>query len=321
MKNLAPIILFSYNRPLHTEQVLQALKKNELANESILYIFVDGPRIDATEEQRNRIDQVCEVVKKEQWCSEVFYYISKTNIGCRNSILAGITKIINQYGKAIILEDDIYTSPQFLKFMNEALDFYENRKSVFSISGYNLPEHKLKIPDDYKYDVYVSLRLWNWGWATWKDRWEQVDWNYDFVPQFVHQKEQVEAFNRGGDDLIQMLIDMYSHRIDAWDIQYAFAHFQNHAIAIMPCKSYVENIGLDGSGIHCGITKDFKTNVNFASKEAHFIDILYEDKRIINSLSSVFCKKKRPLIKKIINRLSRILLGRNIFIIKKKVFA
>ena len=61
MKNIhlnSPIILFLYNRLRHSQETIEALQKNDLAKESDLYVFCDGPKQDATEEQIARIQEV-----------------------------------------------------------------------------------------------------------------------------------------------------------------------------------------------------------------------------------------------------------------------
>ena len=319
---LAPIILFAYNRPWHTEQVLNALKSNELADQSHLIIFVDGPKDNATSEQIQKIEEVKQLVHKDNWCGKVDYHFAEQNIGCRNSIIQGITKVLHQYPAAIILEDDIVTSKYFLKYMNLALKFYNNYPSVFSISAFNLSEKSIPIPKDYAYDVYVSLRQLNWGWGTWANRWQLVNWDKSQIPNFMLSTKQVEAFNRGGDDLSRMLLEEFEEQSQAWDIQFSFAQFCNHAVSIVPCFSYTQNIGLDNSGTH---TLDktgglFETDLSKSAPEPKFLPIIYEDKRFINAFYNAFCSSKRPLWQKAINKISRCLLGYNIFVIKKKIF-
>lgn len=318
--NLAPIVFFAYNRPEHTSRALSALKDNQLIEHTILHIYVDGPKINATEEQKNNIKNVIEIVRAVNWTKEVHLHISENNIGCRDSIIRGITEVINKYEKAIVIEDDIITSPSFLIYINKALDYYRNKPSVFSISGHSYSPDKVLIPEDYEYDVYASPRLFNWGWGTWSDRWNHVNWELTFVPEFLKKREQVSAFNRGGEDLSQMLREQYEGNIDAWDIQFSYSHFSNHAISIVPCKSYTRNIGFDGTGTHCYIDHLMdKTDINL-NREPCFLDVLYEDKRIINSLYSFYYPHKRPLWKKISNRISRFFIGKNIFTIKKKIY-
>lgn len=320
--NLYPIILFTYNRPWHTEQVLRALKKNELADQSHLIIFVDGPKAGATTEQLKQIEEVRNIVQKEKWCATVEYHIAEQNIGCRNSIIDGITQVLNRYEAAIILEDDIVTSPYFLRFMNTTLNYYKEYKSVISISAYNFPKRKIFIPTDYKYDVYVSLRQLNWGWGTWSDRWENINWKKSFIPEFLEDKNRVNAFNRGGDDLSKMLLEEYQGKSDAWDVQFCYYHYMQHGVSIIPCNSYTNNIGFDNSGTHTlnqnALT--YENDLSICKEHPLLLDEIYEDSRIINAFYNNFTFKKRPLWQKIINRLSRMLGKENVFVIKKKIY-
>lgn len=321
MGKLAPIILFTYNRPYHTEQTLFALSKNLLASDSILYIFSDGPKPEDPEVQKKKIAEVRKIIRKYKWCKEVIIYESDTNKGLANSIIEGVSDIITRHDQVIVLEDDLITSVYFLQFMNQALGYYENYKSVFSISADRPAYKNLIVPEDYQYDVFVALRPFSYGWATWKDRWEKIDWSTDFIPEFIACPEQVKAFNRGGDDLSKMLLSQFDGKIDSWAIRFVFAHFKNHAISILPCVSYIENIGNDGSGTHTGRYQVNAGN-HFQSVPEYprFLDVLYEDRRIINSFYSSFYPHKRPLWKKTVNRLCRLFGKRNIFLIKKKVY-
>lgn len=319
---LAPIIFFTYNRPWHTEQVLQALKNNELADQSHLIIFVDGPKDNATSEQIQKIEEVKQLVQKDNWCGTVEYHFAEKNIGCRNSIIQGITKVLHEFPAAIILEDDIVTSPYFLRFMNTCLDYYRNYKSVFSVSGMTLPENRFALPADYSYDVYVSLRQLNSGWATWSDRWQLINWDLDFVNDFMNDKNMTKAYSRGGDDLIHMLMEQVEGKSDAWDIQFTYNQFKNHAVSILPRKSYITNIGGDGSGTHHqdkNITLHF--DLSEAIKEPRLLDIIYEDARIVNTFYNFFCAVKRPLWQKGINFLFRKAGLKPPFVLKKKVYS
>ena len=321
MITLAPIVLFAYNRPWHAEKTLNALMQNELASESVLYIYCDGAKEDATKEQKEKIKQVGEVVRKKRWCKEVHIVEAEQNKGLADSIIGGVTEVLNKHGKVIVLEDDLVTSPYFLKYMNDALSFYENRQSVFSISANRPPYNFLQIPKDYKYDVFVSLRSYSTGWATWKNCWQQVDWSLSYLDGFLNDAAQIQAFNRGGEDMTKMLLMQRDKKIDSWAIRFSFAHFRNHAIAILPCVSYVDNVGFDGTGIHSGNdSRNFRNDISLAKKNPVFVDVLYEDSNIINGFYSYYYPQKRPLWQKIINRLSRMLGRRNIFMIKKKVY-
>lgn len=320
MKELAPIVLFVYNRPMHTQNTLNTLMQNYLASESILYIYADGAKENANNEAKSKILEVRNIIRSNQWCKEVFIIEAEKNKGLALSIKTGVTEVIEKHGKVIVIEDDLVTSPAFLTYMNNALDYYIQRKSVFSISAYNLPSKMMPIPEDYPYDVYVSVRNGSWGWGTWSDRWVQIDWNVDAYKTMMKHSEMQMAFNRGGDDMFEMLSNQQSAKLNIWSIQFTVAHFTNHAISIVPIVSYVDNLGLDGSGENCTISNALRNNTLNTNTDIRFQDILYQDRRLVNAFYSANCRKKRPLWKKIINRISRIFGGKNVFVIKKKIF-
>ena len=136
---LAPIILFVYNRPWHTERTLQALKLNHLANQSKLYVYCDGPKADASEETRKKIDEVRALVANGDWCKEVILRERNENRGLAANVIEGITEVINEHGRVIVLEDDLITAPYFLTYCNEGLDLYKDVSNVYSINGYQFP--------------------------------------------------------------------------------------------------------------------------------------------------------------------------------------
>lgn len=318
---LAPIILFVYNRPEHTQKTLEALKKNLLADQSILYIYSDAPKNPDNKKSLEQIKKVREIIKKENWCKEVIIKEQVENQGLANSIKNGVSNIIEKHGKIIVLEDDLITSPYFLNYMNEALDFYEKYPAVFSISGYCLPPKKMQIPTDYIYDVYIGLRNSSWGWATWRNKWTKVDWSETTYNQMVNDNQMINAFNRSGDDVFEMLKMQKEGKLNIWSIQFTLAHFMNHAVSVIPTQSFVNNYGLDGSGENCSISKSLFHEKLSDKSEYKFLEILYEDKRIINAFYNAYCRKKRPIHKKIINRLSRIIQGKSIYTIKRKIYA
>ena len=320
--NLAPVILFCYNRPWHVEQTLIALSKNELSDRSVLYIYCDGPKENATDEQINNIKQTRKVVRKEQWCKEVHIIEAEQNKGLANSIIEGVTEIINKYGNVIVVEDDIVTSRYFLTYMNKSLELYENNKGVFSIGAFNFPSKLVEIPRDYKWDNYASLRVCSWGWASWKDRWNKIEWDIDNIIKSLSDNYLIVAFNRGGDDLYPMLKDHQKGRVNSWAIRFGYAHFYNHSVCMCPISSYVDNLGLDGTGEHCGNLNDkYKNDLTLSKKDPRLLEMIYEDKRIINAFYNTFTYAKRPLWQKVVNFIARKCRLKQPYIIKKKVYA
>lgn len=321
-ESLAPIVLFAYDRPEHLMATLNALTKNTLSQESELYLYCDGARLGAKEDQLLRIKRVREIANSVTGFKMVHVRGSEINKGLASSIINGVTEVINERGKVIVLEDDIITSPFFLNYMNLALEYYEGRPSVMSISADSPLEAGDSIPADYDYDVFVSLRPTSWGWGTWKNKWERVDWSMEYMDEFLKHPKQVEAFGRLGDDMTPMLISQRKGEIDSWAIRYCFAHFCEHAVSICPCTSYIDNIGFDGTGTHCGIAetkvpKDFSRCV----ENPRFLSLLYEDAAIVNSFYNRYCENKRPLYQKVVNAVFRKMGKRAPFVIKKKIYA
>lgn len=226
-------------------------------------------------------------------------------------------------GALIRTKDDLLTSPFFLKYMNSALDFYESYAGVMSISANRPPMDKMEIPSDYEYDVFACLRSYSTGWATWKNRWDRVDWSLDYLEDFLRHPEQIRAFNRCGDDMTDMLIDQRDGRIDSWAIRFGFAHFKEHCVAILPCIPYVDNIGFDGTGRHSGVnlTGEYRNDLSLCVENPRFLELVYEDSRIINAFYNRFCRKKRPLWQKACNYIARKLGRKPPFIIKQKVYS
>lgn len=319
---LAPIVVFSYNRPDHLRRTLEALSKNELALDSVLYVYCDGPKDDATDEQKQRIAANREVAREAKGFKVVIVVESESNKGLANSIIGGVTEVVNKYDKVIVLEDDLLTSPYFLKYMNSALDYYQERPAVMSISANRPPVDKMEIPKDYPYDVFVCLRSYSTGWATWKDRWNRVNWSMDYLDDFLKHPEQVEAFNRAGDDMTRLLQMHRDGKIDSWAMRFGFAHFKEHSVAILPCVSYVDNIGFDGTGRHSGVnlTNEYRNDLSKSVENPRFMDLLYEDARIINAFYNRFCEKRRPLYQRVVNTIFRKLGKKPPFVIKKRVY-
>lgn len=250
---LAPIVLFVYNRPWHTEQTVAALQKCELATESDLYIFADGPQKDAPDEIRKRILQVRQYIHSIRGFKNIHITESPNNKGLANSVISGVSEIINHYEKVIVVEDDIITHPFFLRFMNEALNYYKDDKHIFEIGGYKF---KFKIPFWYRKKIFATYSAECWGWATWSDRWNKADWGITDYDVFIKDKHSIKKFCRGGNSLLPMLQDQLNGNIDSWAIRWEYCMSKNDALCIRPCNSLTKNIGFDCSGVHCGFIKE-----------------------------------------------------------------
>lgn len=241
---LAPLILFVYNRPTHTRLTVEALLKNNLAPETDLYVYSDAAKNNSSNE---KVEEVRAFIHQISGFKSITIIERQENMGLANSIISGVTEVIQKYKRVIVLEDDLLTSTDFLEYMNEALNVYEARPAIWSISGYQYP---FGIPGNYPHDVYLSKRPHSWGWATWEDRWSKSNWNVLPDDPVFKNNTLKKAFNEGGEDLTRMLWSQVNGEIDSWYVRWAYSQFQNNCYSVFPVQSKVKNIGVDGSGTH-----------------------------------------------------------------------
>lgn len=280
--NFTPIILFVYNRPEHTTKTIEALRSNVLASESKLYIFSDGNK---NETDKKNVEEVRSYISKISGFKQIKTILRDRNFGLANSVISGVTEVINKYGKVIVLEDDIVTSKYFLKFMNEALDFYQQNEKIFTISGYNFP---IQIPQTYKYNVYVSPRPSSWGWATWKDRWESVDWILKENPILKDKKSLHSLLDKAGKDLAPMLLRSVNGKIGSWAVKLLFTQIQKNKYCIYPVNSLAKNIGADSTGTNFDkSTKKYDIIFENGYQEVEFVNNLEINEEIISQIIKI----------------------------------
>ena len=298
MYKLSPIVLFVYNRPWHTKETVEALQKNELANESELFIYSDAPK---NEEAKSKVQEVRDYIKTVDGFKKVTIIEREKNWGLANSIIDGVTKILNKYEKIIVLEDDLVTNPYFLKFMNESLVFYEKDNRIMSISGYTYPFNN---PEYNTEDIFLFYRFSSWGWASWRNEWIKTNFKLNKKSEIFINKSLQKKFNLGGNDLYDMLKMQLIGEIDSWAIRFALSHCLNNAYALFPRKSLVKNIGHDNSGTHCGKSEVWNTEIDGDIKPVLFKSHLELNPRLVLSLQK---KLNQSLLQKIKNKLRRIL--------------
>lgn len=241
----APIALFVYNRPAHTRRTVEALLKNPLVADSDLFIYSDAPK---SREAGNSVREVRDYIKTITGFRSINIVERDRNWGLANSIIDGVTLVVNKHGHIIVLEDDLVVSQHFLEYMNTALSRYENEQSVMQVSGYMFPI-RAEIRDDAVFLPFIT----SWGWATWARAWKYFDPDSRGAEQLRTDPRLRRRFNLGGSyDYFAMLESQLAGRIDSWAVRWYLSVFMRDGIALFPMKSLVANLGFDGSGVHCG---------------------------------------------------------------------
>lgn len=259
---MAPVLIFTYKKLAPLKLAVAALQKNTLAGESELIIFSDGPKNGADIDQ---IDAVRAFVMQIEGFKKVTVHTSDQNRGLAASIIGGISETLKTFDTVIVLEDDLVTSTNFLDFMNQGLDVYKNDQRVHSIAGYTVP---VKTPEDYPFDNYFTQRASSWGWATWKDRWNKVDWEISDYADFAQDKTAQRKFNAMGSDMSAMLAKQIQGKISSWAIRWCYHQFKYGLYAVYPTISKISNIGFGADATHTkGSTERYATPLDVSGKE------------------------------------------------------
>lgn len=280
----SPIILFVYNRPEHTMQTLTALNNNIGVDESELFIFSDNAKSSQDKSNVLNVRSLLRKFEKDNQFKKVHICEWEEHKGLADSVITGVSDVFRQYERVIVLEDDLITSNDFLKFMNGALDYYKTDGRVWSIAGYS---PKLKPLSKYKEDVYLCLRAGSWGWATWKDRWKSIDWDVKDYEDFKQDRKKQKQFRRRGYNMPDMLERQMRGEIDSWAIRFCYEQFKQNKITVNPTVSRIRNIGFDGTGTHGGVSEKWDVQLNKEISDIHYIP-LNMDRRIVNSYYTFF---------------------------------
>lgn len=292
----APIVLFVYNRPEHTRLTMEALQKNTLAKDSELFIYSDAAK---SKNDEIKVEEVREYIKKISGFKQVVIIERERNFGLANSIIDGVTKIVNEYGKIIVLEDDLVTSPYFLNFMNKGLELYKDDPKVASIHGYVYPIDNLP-------ETFFIKGADCWGWATWSDKWSVFEPSgqklLDKIRKLKLEKEM--DFN-GSYGYVEMLKSQIIGKNNSWAIRWYASAFLKDMLTLYPGKSYVQNIGFDSQATHCkSKTNIFNTDLN---KKLVIYKIDIKEDLAARKKFEIFFKKINPnFIRKVFLKIRKI---------------
>jgi hypothetical protein len=299
---ISPIVLFVYNRPWHTRQTIEALQKNELASKSELFIYADGAK---NEKRSHQVLQVREYIKKVDGFKKVTIIERGKNWGLANSIIDGVTQIVDKYGRVIVLEDDLVTSPFFLKYMNNALDFYKNQEEVMHISGWNYP-----IEINTSNDVFLWRVMNCWGWATWVDKWQYFEKDTNkLIDEFT--KEDIYKFSLdGAANFWRQVLANKKGKTNTWAVYWYASIFKQNGFCLNPVQSFVQNIGQDDSGENCSKLNSFSSGDLSLNSDIKFIEKIVENDVALERIKA-FHKLNSRSYKKLIGKALKLLFNSN----------
>ncbi|MEA2512437.1 MAG: hypothetical protein QOJ59_1924 [Thermomicrobiales bacterium] len=239
----APVALFIYNRPDHVRRTIASLRGCDGFAASPVYVFADGPKT----EEDDRVVHAARAVARDLLGDRATFIEQASNRGLANSIIAGVTQLCDQFGRVIVVEDDLLLSPRFLRFVNEGLERYRDEPRVMQISGhiYDVPTLR-----DYAEALFLPLTT-SWGWGTWQRSWQLFDERAGGWEAFLRNRQACRRFDLDGRfSYSRMLEAQMRGKRDSWAIRWYYSVFNRGGLVLFPPRSLVQNAGLDGSGTH-----------------------------------------------------------------------
>lgn len=301
----SPIALFVYNRLEHTKKTIEALQKNFLASESELFIFSDGPKdrtknISDKYSNKEKVADLRSYLKTIQGFKKIEIIERSENFGLAKSIITGVTEIVNRFGKIIVMEDDLVSSPFFLTYMNEGLEKYEHEGKVISIHGYVYPTRE-KLPE-----TFFIRGADCWGWATWKRGWDKLEKDGAKLLNELRNKNLVKEFDFNNSyPFSKMLERQIEGRNDSWAIRWNASAFLAKMLTLYPGISLIDNIGQDSSGTHGKDSGFYRTKTS--DRKIEIGEIPVEENREARKVFEKYFNSLKPsLLKRALLRLKKL---------------
>jgi len=245
------VALIFFVRPDTLSKVFEKVKE---ARPNKLFLIQDGARV-GNDNDIQMIKQCRSIVDEIDWECEVFKNYSESNLGCGRRPYTGISWVFEHVDKAIILEDDCIPCDSFFPFCKEMLDKYQNDKRIGIISGLNYFKHFNFGGNSYGFAKSGAI----WGWATWKDRWEEYDFNMEILEDEYIQK-LIELDITPKSAAKHRLItwkDAYEKianepNVSYWDYQWGLTRHVNSWLSIVPKYNQITNVGIGIGSTHSG---------------------------------------------------------------------
>jgi len=260
----APIILFACKRPDLTLNCLNCLKRNKEFEESLLFVYIDK-----TLEDIDKYLETIEIIKQNA-PSNARIIISDVHQGSPIAIPKAITEVLNEFDKVIVIEDDLFLSNFFLKFMNDGLNKYQYDLNVGAIHGYLYPLDLLK----YDKDTFFVHDPGSLGWGTWKRSWELFEKDASKSISYIKEHKLKKKFNNGY-PFFKRLKKVKNKKIKCWDVKWRATFYIHDLLTLYPSHSLVRHDGNRPDATNHFTNKDWLyTNVYQKPIKVENIDVI-----------------------------------------------
>ena len=253
------VLSFLFNRPDHTRETIGALlEQKEFIN--TIFFYIDRPTNKKDIALQSEVFSVLMSLITKHKLSKYEIIMRSENYGIAKSI----TSAANNYCKIhsepfVVIEDDCKPHYLFMSFMAQSFSEYKDDPTVYTVCGYQYHED-----DTETASIELSHRFNPWGWGSWPEKWNFKWFNGDFTEDMRNSlPPSVKSFTEDKRYL--------NGKMDIWSTTVVIQQFISGKLTVVPTRSLVENIGMDGSGVHSDATDAF----DISTQEIKFLDLNY----------------------------------------------
>ncbi len=296
----APILLFVYNRPKHVKNLIRSLQANEEVKNSCLYVYSDAAK---NAEEESHVQEIRQYIHTISQFASVHITERMENWGLARNVIDGVTTIVKQYGRVIVLEDDLVVAPYFLRFMNEALETYKDEPKVGHIQACDFTQ------DPTLPDTFLIKWTGSWGWATWDRAWKLFNPNGKELLRLLEKNNLTTTFDFNSKyGFTRMLRRQIEGKNNSWAIRWNASLFLNDILSLNVGKSLVQNNGFDGTGTNCGGGGLYASNLWLKPLEVKKIEPISENKEARKAYERYYARTN-SFWAKAVRRIKRTLKG------------
>lgn len=284
-------VLLLYNRPDHSRQVLQSLADNNVKRVVAYLDYSERPDIRSNQEIMEK-----DIRFYQDAGIDIEFIKRPRSYGLARSVRESLNeRFADGADGVILLEDDCVIAPGGYRFFEEGLTELQGNKKIRSLCGFTHPGCRFIF--DPEADILLLSRFSTWGWATWRDRWQQYETDLRKLVSFA-DTIKVDIADFSSDIAKLCSSDKYLNgEVDIWSLNWILLHYLTSTFAAYPIEPVINNIGLDGSGKNCETTDVFNSTVkDFQGKAYNWDRLRYfpENEEIVRSFMEEHGQKMYP---------------------------
>lgn len=259
------VLFETFARPKYARQVFEQIKK---AQPKKLYFYSNKARIGYTEEMKNN-EEIRSWVKEVDWDCELHTFFRDEYVDVYVSTFGAIDWVFKNEEEAIVLEDDCVPSQAFFEYCEYFLNKYKKDKRIGVISGDNYVDGL-----DYDgADHIITSNFFMFGWASWRDRWVNADFNID-VKHIIENEHIFEKYFIGDARIVNFWKFYYKNiynfleETHCWDYMFSLNCVREKAYVVAPIEHLVQNVGVIGTH---ALGKESATNKSISFEKKHYL--------------------------------------------------